>query len=99
VWQGLCIIHTSKKYISDTIYNRLRKKYEEEKAETLNNPRPVLSDAEDLALKSEAAKQATEIVGTKTNTVVLGFEAFYVDKNGIYRQLCPMAFSNPINNL
>ena len=37
-------------------------------------------------------------VTDKLNTVVLGFEAFRVD-HGIYRPLCSMAFSNPINNL
>ena len=35
----------------------------------------------------------------KLNTVVLGVEAFRVDEHGIYRPLCPMVFSNPINNL
>lgn len=98
VWQGLGIIHTSKKYIQDTIYNRLRKKFLEEKAHLQNNPCSVLTDAEDLSLISDAAKQAKEI-GNKMNTVVLGFEAFYVDPSGIYRPLCPMIYSNAINNL
>ena len=100
MWQGLGIIHTSKKYIQDTIYNRLSKKFHEEKKHIHNNPHIGLSDVEDLSLKAEAAKQAKEIVGTKMNTVVLGFEAFHIDpSSGIYRPLCPMAYSNPINNL
>jgi hypothetical protein len=96
----LGIIHTSKKYIQDTIYNRIRKKFLEEKAASQNTPHPVLSDPEDLRLKYEAAKQAKEIVGAKMNTVVLGFEAFYVEPaTKIYRPLCPMVFTNAINNL
>jgi hypothetical protein len=99
VWQGLGIIHTSKKHIKDTIYNRLKMKFLEDKGHRLNSADPVLSDPEDLSLKFEADKQAKEIVGTKMNTVVLGFEAYYIDQGGVHRPLCPMIFSNAINNL
>ena len=47
--------------------------------------------------QAEAHKLGKQVTD-KLNTVVLGVEAFRVD-HGIYRPLCPMAFSNPINNL
>ena len=99
MWQGLGIIHTSKKHIQDTIKNRLKKKFLEEKGDRQNTAHPLLTDPEDLQLNYDADKQAKEIVGAKMNTVVLGFEAFYIDQHGVHRQLCPMVFSNAINNL
>ena len=54
----------------------------------------------DSLVKSQAeAHKLGKQVTDKLNTVVLGVEAFRVDQGGIYRPLCPMVFSNPINNL
>jgi len=97
MWQGLGIIHTSRKYIDETLFNRIKKVFLEQKGAQKNVPNPALSDAEELQLKSDANAMGKKVTD-KLNTVVLGFEAFRVD-NGIYRPLCSMAFSNPINNL
>jgi len=96
-WQGLGIIHTSRKYIDETLFNRIKKVFLEQKGAQMNSNNPQLSDAEELQLKSDAATMGKKVTD-KLNTVVLGFEAFRVD-HGIYRPLCSMAFSNPINNL
>jgi len=96
-WQGLGIIHTSRKYIDETLFNRIKKVFLEQKGAQINNPNPQLADAEELQLKSDANAMGKKVTD-KLNTVVLGFEAFRVD-HGIYRPLCSMAFSNPINNL
>merc|ERR1719334_2377292 len=96
-WQGLGIIHTSRKYIDETLFNRIKKVFLEQKGAQMNSNNPQLSDAEELQLKSDAASMGKKVTD-KLNTVVLGFEAFRVD-HGIYRPLCSMAFSNPINNL
>ena len=82
-WQGLGIIHTSRKNIDDTLYSRISKLFLEKKGAMENQPRPRLTDAEELKLKSEA-HHFGKAVTDKLNTVVLGFEAFRVD-NGIYR--------------
>eukprot|EP00092_Neocalanus_flemingeri_P044045 GFUD01048705.1.p1 GENE.GFUD01048705.1~~GFUD01048705.1.p1 ORF type:complete len:778 (-),score=189.68 GFUD01048705.1:74-2407(-) len=97
MWQGLGIIHTSRKYIDETLFNRIKKVFLEQKGAQVNIPNPQLTDAEELQLKSDAAAMGKKVTD-KLNTVVLGFEAFRVDQ-GIYRPLCSMAFSNPINNL
>ena len=52
----------------------------------------------DISTHQAEAHKLGKQVTDKLNTVVLGVEAFRVD-HGIYRPLCPMAFSNPINNL
>jgi len=96
-WQGLGIIHTSRKFIDETLNSRITKLFLEMKGAKENNPNPQLTDAEELQLKADARKFGQKVTN-KLNTVVLGFEAFWVD-NGIYRPLCVMAFSNPINNL
>merc|ERR1719167_904014 len=93
MWQGLGIIHTSRKYIDETLFNRIKKVFLEQKGAQKNVPNPALSDAEELQLKSDANAMGKKVTD-KLNTVVLGFEAFRVD-NGIYRPLCSMAFSNP----
>jgi len=97
MWQGLGIIHTSRKYIDETLFNRIKKVFLEQKGAQMNSNNPQLTDAEELQLKSDAASMGKKVTD-KLNTVVLGFEAFRVD-HGIYRPLCSMAFSNPINNL
>jgi len=96
-WQGLGIIHTSRRFIDETIFNRIQKVFLEQKGAKMRDPYPRLSDAEELQLKSDAARMGKEITD-KLNTVVLGFEAFRVE-NGIYYPLCSMAFTNAINNL
>ena len=96
-WQGLGIIHTSRRFIDETIFNRIQKVFLEQKGAKDTNPSPWLTDAEELMLKQDAAKMGKEITD-KLNTVVLGFEAFRVE-GGIYYPLCSMAFTNPINNL
>ena len=96
-WQGLGIINTSRKNIDETLFNRIKKTFLERSGEQLNSSNPQLTDAEELQIKSKASAMGKK-VKDKLNTVVLGFTAFSVDQ-GIYRQLCPMAFSNPINNL
>jgi len=96
-WQGLGIVHTSRKHVDETLFNRIKKVFLEQKGASTNNPNPSLTDAEELQLKSDAATMGKKVTD-KLNTVVLGFEAFRV-QNGIYRPLCSMAFSNPINNL
>jgi len=97
VWQGLGIIHTGRKYIDDVLYDRIKKVFIEKRGAMNNNPSPPLSDADIIKLKKDAHEMGGKIVD-KLNTVVLGFEAFRVD-NGVYRPICPMAFSQPINNL
>jgi len=97
-WQGLGIIHTSRKNIDQTLTSRISKLFIEKKQESENAPRIRLTDAEELKLKAEAHKLGKQVT-EKLNTVVLGVEAFRVDDHGIYRPLCPMVFSNPINNL
>jgi len=97
MWQGLGIIHTSRKYIDETLFNRIKKVFLEQKGAQHNSQNPQLNDAEELQLKSDAAAMGKKVTD-KLNTVVLGFEAFRVE-HGIYRPLCSMAFSNPINNL
>merc|ERR1719346_825839 len=96
-WQGLGIIHTSRRFIDETIFNRIKKVFLEQKGAKSGDQFPRLTDAEELQLKSDAAKMGKEITD-KLNTVVLGFEAFKVEA-GIYYPLCSMAFTNPINNL
>jgi len=96
-WQGLGIIHTSRKNIDQTLFSRISKLYTESRQAKENSARICLTDAEELKLKAEAHKLGKQVTD-KLNTVVLGVEAFRVD-HGIYRPLCPMAFSNPINNL
>jgi Rel/ankyrin family protein len=96
-WQGLGIIHTSRKNIEQTLTSRISKLFIESKQAGENSPRTRLTDAEELKLKAEAHKLGKQVTD-KLNTVVLGVEAFRVD-HGIYRPLCPMVFSNPINNL
>jgi len=97
VWQGLGIIHTSRRHIDETLFNRIKKVYLEQKGKKNNDNHPYLTDPEELQLKSDAANMGKEVTD-KLNTVVLGFEAFRVE-NGIYIPLCAMAFTNPINNL
>lgn len=97
VWQGLGIIHTSRRHIDETLFNRIKKVYLEQKGMKNNDNQPFLTDPEELQLKSDAANMGKEVTD-KLNTVVLGFEAFRVE-NGIYIPLCAMAFTNPINNL
>merc|ERR1719450_1612029 len=97
VWQGLGIIHTSRRFIDETIFNRIKKVFLEQKGAKNGDQFPRLTDAEELTLKADAARMGKEITD-KLNTVVLGFEAFRVE-NGIYYPLCAMAFTNPINNL
>jgi len=97
VWQGLGIIHTSRRHIDETLFNRIKKVYLEQKGKKNNDNQPFLTDPEELQLKSDAANMGKEVTD-KLNTVVLGFEAFRVE-NGIYIPLCAMAFTNPINNL
>ena len=96
-WQGLGIIHTSRRFIDETIFNRIKKVFLEQKAAKAGTQHVMLTDAEELTLKSDAHKMGKEMPG-KLNTVVLGFEAFRVE-NGIYYPLCNMAFTNSINNL
>merc|ERR1719189_355735 len=96
-WQGLGIIHTSRKNIDQTLTSRISKLFIESKEAIENSASIRLTDAEELKLKAEAHKLGKQVTD-KLNTVVLGVEAFRVD-HGIYRPLCPMAFSNPINNL
>ena len=45
-WQGLGIIHTSRKFIETTLYNRIKRVFMEHKGAQLNNPNPSLTDAE-----------------------------------------------------
>jgi len=97
-WQGLGIIHTSRKNIEQTLTSRLSKLFIEKKQASQNSLHIQLSDAEELKMKAEAHKLGKQVTD-KLNTVVLGVEAFRVDQGGIYRPLCPMVFSNPINNL
>jgi len=97
VWQGLGIIHTSRRFIDETIFNRIKKVFLEQKGAKNGDQFPRLTDAEELTLKADAARMGKEITD-KLNTVVLGFEAFRVE-NGIYYPLCSMAFTNAINNL
>ena len=97
VWQGLGIIHTSRRHIDETLFNRIKKVYLEQKGKNNNDNQPYLTDSEEVQLKSDAANMGKEVTH-KLNTVVLGFEAFRVE-NGIYIPLCAMAFTNPINNL
>ena len=97
VWQGLGIIHTSRRHIDETLFNRIKKVYLEQKGKNNNDNQPYLTDSEEVQLKSDAANMGKEVTN-KLNTVVLGFEAFSVE-NGIYIPLCAMAFTNPINNL
>lgn len=97
VWQGLGIIHTGRKYIDQVLYDRIKKVFIEKRGAIHNMVSPPLSDADMIKLKKDAHEMGAKIVD-KLNTVVLGFEAFRVD-NGIYRPICPMAFSYPINNL
>merc|ERR1719445_2159181 len=96
-WQGLGIIHTSRRFIDETIFNRIKKVFLEQKGAKSGDQFPRLTDAEELTLKADAARMGKEITD-KLNTVVLGFEAFRVE-NGIYYPLCSMAFTNAINNL
>ena len=97
VWEGLGIIHTARRFNDETIFNRIRKVFLEQKGAKEGNPYAVMTDADEMQLKSDAAKMGKEITD-KLNTVVLGFEAFKVEA-GIYYPLCSMAFTNPINNL
>ena len=100
-WEGLGIIHTSRRYIDETIFNRIKKVFLEQKGAREGNPYPSLTDANEMELKSDAAKFGKDITDpahNKLNTVVLGFEAFKVEA-GIYYPLCNMAFTNSINNL
>jgi len=97
VWQGLGIIHTSRRHIDETLFNRIKKVYLEQKGKNNNDNQPYLTDSEEVQLKSDAANMGKEVTD-KLNTVVLGFEAFRVEA-GIYIPLCAMAFTNPINNL
>jgi len=97
VWQGLGIIHTSRRHIDETLFNRIKKVYLEQKGKNNNDNQPYLTDSEEVQLKSDAANMGKQVT-YKLNTVVLGFEAFRVE-NGIYIPLCAMAFTNPINNL
>jgi len=96
-WQGLGIIHTSRKNIDQTLTSRISKLFIESKEANENSSSIRLTDAEELKLKAEAHKLGKQVTD-KLNTVVLGVEAFSVEQ-GIYRPLCPMVFSNPINNL
>merc|ERR1711963_426150 len=96
-WQGLGIIHTSRRFIDETIFNRIKKVFLEQKGAKSGDQFPRLTGAEELTLKADAARMGKEITD-KLNTVVLGFEAFRVE-NGIYYPLCSMAFTNAINNL
>jgi len=96
-WQGLGIIHTSRKNIDETLTSRLSKLFIEKKQARENSSHIRLTDAEELKLKAEAHKLGKQVTD-KLNTVVLGVEAFRVE-HGIYHSLCPMVFSNPINNL
>ena len=86
VWQGLGIIHTSRRHIDETLFNRIKKVYLEQKGKKNNDNHPYLTDPEELQLKSDAANMGKEVTD-KLNTVVLGFEAFRVE-NGIYIPLC-----------
>ena len=97
VWQGLGIIHTSRRHIDETLFNRIKRVYLEQKGKKNNDKHPELTDTEEVQLKTDAANMGKEVTD-KLNTVVLGFEAFRVE-NGIYIPLCAMAFTNPINNL
>jgi len=96
-WQGLGIIHTSRKNIDETLTSRLSKLFIESKQARENSLHTRLTDAEELKLKAEAHKLGKQVTD-KLNTVVLGVEAFRVE-HGIYHPLCPMVFSNLINNL
>jgi len=98
VWQGLGIIHTSRRFINDIIFSRIRRVFLEQKGASQGTPHAMLTDAEELQLKNDAGKMGKEMSG-KLNTVLLGFEAFRVENGGIYYPLCSMAFTNPINNL
>jgi hypothetical protein len=82
MWQGLGIIHTSRKNIDDTLTSRISQLFLENKGMVENNSRPKLTDAEELKLKAEA-HQCGKLVTDKLNTVVLGIEAFKVE-HGIY---------------
>jgi len=98
-WQGLGIIHTSRKNIESTLNSRITKLFLENKGVMENRPTHLLrlSDVEELKIKEDAHKLG-KLVTDKLNTVVLGIEAFWID-NGIYRPLSPMTYSDTINNL
>merc|ERR1712038_528728 len=89
---------TSRRFINDIIFSRIRRVFLEQKGASQGTPHAMLTDAEELQLKNDAGKMGKEMSG-KLNTVLLGFEAFRVENGGIYYPLCSMAFTNPINNL
>ena len=44
-WQGLGIVHTSRKHVDETLFNRIKKVFLEQKGAGTNNPNPSLTDA------------------------------------------------------
>jgi len=97
VMQGLGIIHTSRRHVEETIFNRKKKVYLEDKCIRTMNPGSELTKAEEIHLKEEA-KKMSKTMTDKMNTVILGFEVFTVS-NGIHYPLCEPLFTQPIKNL
>ncbi|XP_067010767.2 nuclear factor NF-kappa-B p110 subunit isoform X4 [Anabrus simplex] len=95
VFQGMGIIHTAKKHITDELVKKKRARFlEMQKAKNINVC--SLSTKEEAQIRQEAEQEAKKM---NLNSVTLCFEAFRIDENGYYHSICKPVFSRTINNM
>lgn len=87
-FQGMGIIHTTRRFIEDELFEKLVAKLEFECGH-------ALSEEQYDALREKAKKHSSDM---NFNQVTLCFEA-YKRINGQWMHLCEPIFSKPINNL
>ncbi|XP_058466428.1 nuclear factor NF-kappa-B p110 subunit [Malaya genurostris] len=90
MFQGMGIIHTAKRYISDELHKKIKK----QRVVEMNRE---LTLREEHQLEKETAEMAKTM---NLNQVCLCFQAFQVDpSSGQWSQLCEPVYSNAINNM
>lgn len=94
VFQGMGIIHTAKKHITDELVKKKRLRLLEiSRARNVNMTN--LTTKDEIKIRSEAEAEAKKM---NLNSVCLCFEAF-VRENGVLKPICEPVYSSPINNM
>lgn len=93
-FQGMGIIHTAKKHITDELVKKKRLRLLEAlRARNANITN--LSAKDEIKIRSEAEAEAKKM---NLNSVCLCFEAF-VRENEVLKPICAPVYSSPINNM